>query len=85
MLEALAVGLIVAVAVSYTAWSLTPAATRARAARRLGAWGRAPGRSAWVARATGALEQAAVKRLDSSCGNCSADPRPAPRQDEKKP
>jgi hypothetical protein len=85
MLEALAVGLIVAVAAVYTAWSLTPAATRARAARRLGAWGRSPGRSAWVARATGALEQAAVRRLDSACGNCSADPRPAPpRQDEKK-
>jgi hypothetical protein len=86
MLEALAVGLIVAVAVVYTAWSLTPAATRARAARTLGAWGRGPGRSAWVALATGALERAAVRRLDSACGNCSAAPRPAPpHQDETKP
>jgi hypothetical protein len=84
MLEALAVGLIVAVAFSYAAWSLTPAATRARAARRLGAWGRVPGRSVWVARATDVLEQAAVKRLDSACGNCSAGPPPS-RQDEKKP
>jgi uncharacterized membrane protein YccC len=86
MLEVLAVGLIVAVAAVYTAWSLTPAATRARAARRLGAWGRMPGRSIWLARATGAVERAAVRRLDSACGNCSAAPQPSPpQQDEKKP
>jgi hypothetical protein len=84
MLEALAVGLIVAVAAVYTAWSLAPAATRVRAARRLGAWGRIPGRSTWLARATGAVERAAVRRLESACGNCSAGPPPS-RQDEKKP
>jgi hypothetical protein len=86
MLEALAVGLIVIAAAVYTAWSLAPAATRARAARRLGAWGRMPGRTTWLVRATSAVERAAVRRLESACGNCSAAPRPAPpQQDEKKP
>jgi hypothetical protein len=85
MLEALVVGLIVLAAALYAAWALTPATVRARAARRLGAWGRLPGRSAWAASATAALEQAAARRLDSACGNCSAAPRPAvPGQDEKK-
>ena len=71
MLEVLAVGLIVAVAVLYTVWSLTPAATRARVARRLAAWGRVPGRSAWLARATGTLEQAAIKRVRKDQGECA--------------
>jgi hypothetical protein len=85
MLEALVVGLIVLAAALYAAWALTPATVRARAARRLGAWGRLPGRSAWAAHATTALEQAAARRLDSACGNCSAAPRPAVTgQDEEK-
>jgi hypothetical protein len=86
MFEALAVGLIVIAAALYAVWSITPAASRARAARRLGDWGRSPGRSTWVARVTGALERAAARRLDSACGSCSAGPRSVPpRQDGKKP
>jgi hypothetical protein len=86
MFEALAVGLIVIAAALYAVWAITPAASRARVARRLGDWGRGPDRSSWVARVTGALERAAARRLDSACGNCSAGPRSVPpRQDGKNP
>ena len=69
--EALLVGLIVVVAVGYSLWALLPAAARLRLARALAAWGGRPGRPAWLARGTGALERVARARM-GGCSECSA-------------
>jgi hypothetical protein len=71
MLELALVGLIVAGAVAYALWALTPATTRLRLARQLAAWGNAPGRAMWVARVTAAVERAAARRQATACGGCS--------------
>ena len=70
MLQNLLVGAIVAVAVVYTVWALVPGTTRLGLARKLGAWGREPGRSAWMDRITGAIERAASQR-HGDCTGCS--------------
>ena len=87
MLEALLVGLIVLAAALYATWTLLPAAVRLRIAQRVGAWGRRPGRAAWLQRASTAVEMAARKRA-GACGDCSAvqsgppaSPRREPPQD----
>lgn len=69
--EALLVGLIVVVAVGYSLWALLPAAARLRAAQAVAAWGGKPGRPAWLARTSGALERAARARV-GGCSECSA-------------
>lgn len=70
MLQNLLVGAIVAVAVAYAVWALVPGTTRLGQARRLGAWGREPGRPAWIERVTGAIERAAGQR-HGDCTGCS--------------
>ena len=79
MLELAVVALIVAGAMAYALWALTPATTRLRLARRLAAWGGAQRRSAWVARITAAIEQAATRRQAAACGGCSAERPEEPR------
>ena len=69
--EALLVGLIVVVAVGYSLWALLPAVARLRAAQAVAAWGGKPGRPAWLARVTAALERAARARV-GGCSECSA-------------
>jgi antibiotic biosynthesis monooxygenase (ABM) superfamily enzyme len=71
VLEAILVGLIVLVAVLYAAWTLLPAAARLRLAQRLGAWGRRPGRAAWLQRASTAVEDTARRRA-GACSDCGA-------------
>ena len=71
MLEAILVGLIVLAAALYATWTLLPAAVRLRLARRLGEWGRRPGRARWLQRASTAVETAARKRA-GACSDCSA-------------
>jgi len=70
MLQNLLVGAIVAVAVVYTVWALVPGTTRLALARRLGAWGREPGRRTWIERVTRAIERAAGQR-HGDCTGCS--------------
>lgn len=82
MLQDLLVGAIVAVAVAYTAWALVPGTTRLGLARKLGAWGREPGRSAWMAGVTGAIELAAGQR-HGGCSSCSSGPPEKPRERER--
>ena len=72
MLELAVVALIVAGAMAYALWALTPATTRLRLARKLAAWGGEPGRFAWIGRLTAAIERAAGKRQAAACGGCSA-------------
>ncbi|HEX7374578.1 MAG TPA: hypothetical protein VF277_06360, partial [Steroidobacteraceae bacterium] len=55
MLEQLVVGTIVVVAFWYAVWVLMPSGLRASLARRVTAWGRAPGRAAWLAGAAASL------------------------------
>ena len=69
--EALLVGTIVVVAVGYSAWALLPGAARLRIAQSVATWGRQPGRPAWLARITGALERAARAKV-GGCSECSA-------------
>ena len=71
MWQAIVVGLVVLVATLYATWTLLPAALRLRLAARLGAWGRRPGRTAWLARAAGAIERRAGAR-HGACSDCSA-------------
>jgi hypothetical protein len=71
MLQNLLVGAIVAVAVAYAIWALVPGTTRLGLARKLGAWGREPGRSAWMQGVTGAIERAAGRR-HGDCTGCSS-------------
>jgi hypothetical protein len=71
MWQAIVVGLVVLVATLYATWTLLPAALRLRLAARLGAWGRRPGRAAWLAGAAGAVERAARAR-HGACSDCSA-------------
>ena len=78
MLQNLLVGAIVLAALAYTVWALVPRSTRLGLARRLGAWGRGPGRPAWLAGATGAIERAAGQP-HGDCGNCGSGPPAAPR------
>jgi len=83
MWEAILVGLIVIVAALYATWTLLPATVRLGCARRIGAWGRRPGRAGWLQRASTAVETAARKRA-GACSDCSAvqaDP-PAPSRRE---
>jgi len=77
MLQNLLVGAIVGVAVAYTVWALVPGTTRLGLARRLGAWGREPGRPAWIERVTGAIERAAGRR-HGGCSGCSSAPPAKP-------
>jgi hypothetical protein len=77
MLQNLLVGAIVGVAVAYTVWALVPGTTRLGLARRLGAWGREPGRPAWIERATGVIERAAGRR-HGGCSGCSSAPPAEP-------
>ena len=70
MLQNLLVGAIVAVAVAYAVWALVPGTTRLGLARKLGAWGREPGRPAWMEGVTGAIERAAGQR-HGDCTGCS--------------
>jgi hypothetical protein len=79
MLELAVVALIVAGAMAYALWALTPANTRLRLARKLAAWGGAQRRPAWVTRVVAAIERAAVKRQASACGACSAGPPKEPK------
>jgi hypothetical protein len=71
MWEAILVGLIVVAAALYAAWALLPATLRLRVAQRIGAWGRRPGRAAWLQRASTAVETAARRRV-GACSDCSA-------------
>jgi len=83
MWQAIVVGLIVVVAGAYTVWALLPATARLRVAQGIGAWGRRPGRAAWLGRTSAAVERAARARLGgcSDCGAVQAKPKsPAPWQ-----
>lgn len=81
MPEAILVGLIVLAAALYATWTLLPAAVRRRFARRIGEWGRRPGRAGWLQRASTAVESAASRRA-GACSDCSAvQPGPQRRQD----
>jgi hypothetical protein len=71
MLEGILVGLIVLAAALYAIWTLLPAAVRLRFARRLGEWGRKPGRAGWLQRASSAVEVAAGRRA-GACSDCCA-------------
>jgi hypothetical protein len=71
MWQAILVGLIVIAAALYATWTLLPATARLRVAGRIGAWGRQPGRSSWLQRASTSLEAAARKRV-GACSDCSA-------------
>jgi hypothetical protein len=71
MLQDLLVAAIVAVAAAYAIWALVPGTTRLELARKLGAWGRKPGRSAWLAGLTGAIERAAGQS-HGDCTGCSS-------------
>ena len=82
MLQNLLVSAIVAVAVVYTVWALVPGTTRLGLARKLGAWGREPGRSAWMDRITGAIERAAGQR-HGDCTGCSSGLPEKPRGRER--
>lgn len=82
MLQTLLVGAIVTVAAVYAVWALVPGPTRLDLARRLGTWGRAPGRPAWIARATGAIERAAGQR-HGGCSGCSSVPPAKPPSHER--
>jgi hypothetical protein len=62
--QPLLVAAIVTAAAVYAVWSLTPATVRSRWARRLGSWGRAQGRAAWMARLTVDIERRAAARAD---------------------
>jgi hypothetical protein len=84
MLELAVVALIVAGAMAYALWALTPATTRLRLARKFAAWGGEHGRSAWVARVTAAIERAAARRQAAACGGCSAEPRMEPKGQPKR-
>jgi len=82
MLQNLLVGTIVGVAAAYAAWALVPGTTRLGLARRLGAWGREPGRPAWIERLTGAIERAAGQR-HGGCSGCSSVPPAKPPSRER--
>jgi hypothetical protein len=83
--QAIVVGLIVLVATLYAAWTLLPAGLRLRLATRLGAWGRRPGRAAWLACAAGAIERRAGAR-HGACSDCSAvQAAPGPPDDHTRP
>ena len=71
MWEAVIVGLIVLTATLYATWRLLPASLRMRVARRIGEWGRQPGRAGWLQRASTAVEEAARKGV-GACSDCSA-------------
>lgn len=77
LLQNLLVGAIVAIAAAYTVWALMPGPTRLGLVRRLGAWGREPGRAAWIGRATGVIERAAGQR-NGGCSGCSSAPTAKP-------
>ena len=82
MLQTLLVGAIVTVAAVYAVWAMVPGSTRLGLARKLGAWGRAPGRPAWLARATGAIERTAAER-QGGCSGCSSVPPAKPPSHER--
>jgi len=71
MWQAIVTGLIVLAAVFYTVWALLPAALRLRLAQRLAVAARRTSRRAWLARAAGAIERNARRRL-GGCSDCSA-------------
>jgi hypothetical protein len=76
--QAIVAGLIVLTAVVYVAWVLMPAALRLRLAQHLATAARRTGRPAWIARAAGAIERNARRRL-GGCSDCSAaQPAPVP-------
>jgi hypothetical protein len=84
--EALLVGAIVVVAVGYSAWALLPRAARLRIAQSAAAWGRQPGRPAWLGRITAALERVARGKV-GGCSECSAvqdAPKPPGSRDGRK-
>jgi hypothetical protein len=69
--EALLVGAIVVVAAGYSAWALLPGAARLRIAQSAAAWGRRPGRPAWLGRITARIERVARAKV-GGCSECSA-------------
>ena len=84
MLQNLIVGAIVLFAALYTVWALVPARTRLGWARRLGAWGRAPGQPAWLASATGGIERLAAAK-QGGCSGCDPAGPAAPREHKPPP
>jgi hypothetical protein len=81
VLEAFLVALIVLAAALYATWTLLPAAFRLRLAQRVGAWGRRPGRAAWLQWASTAVETAAHRRA-GACSDCSAVQGNRPRRED---
>jgi len=83
VLQSLLVAAIVTAAAGYAVWSLVPGTMRLRWARRLGSWGRAEGRSAWIARLTGGIERRAAAS-EGGCGGCGPG-QPAEPRDQQPP
>ena len=81
MLQTLLVAAIVAGAAVYAVWAVVPGPTRLAVARKLGAWGRAPGRPGWIARTTTSIERTAAER-QGGCSGCSP-ARPAEPKDRQ--
>ena len=81
MLQTLLVAAIVIVAAVYAFWSLVPGTVRLEWAMKLGAWGRARGRSAWIARLTGSIERRAAAR-QGGCGGCGPGRTTAPENQQ---
>jgi hypothetical protein len=84
MWQAIVVGLIVLVAILYTTWRLLPASLRLRMAHGVAAWGRRPGRPAWLLSASTAVE-AAARRGVGACSDCSAVQADPPARPSRKP
>jgi hypothetical protein len=83
MLEKLVVAVVVAAAFAYAAWSLVPAATRLRLARRLSAAAGGPQSTHPFARLARRLENAAGG--GAHCAGCDAHtPTPAERESGSK-
>ena len=79
MLEKLVVAVVVAAAFAYAGWSLVPASTRLRAARRLSAAAGGPDATHPLARIAQRLEKAAGG--GAGCAGCDAhEPTPAERK-----
>jgi hypothetical protein len=79
--QSLLVAAIVTAAAVYAVWSLVPGTTRLRWARRLGSWGRAAGRAAWIARLTVDIERRAAARA-GGCAGCGSGQPAEPREQE---
>jgi hypothetical protein len=75
MLEVAVVGIVVAVAIAYTAWALVPAGTRASLVRRLAAATSQGNPPRWLSRFVARLE-AAANQGTGPCRDCGAHPPP---------